>query len=108
MKADSVSSNQHSQFNQPGINTMNSVVESNGAFPYQMSPRSSESNVAVPCVRILADGGKAADRRERSKHRIAVATLGLATFAVISTATLWGWAIMHLARLFLLIESLLL
>jgi hypothetical protein len=82
-------------------NTLNSVVESNGAFPYQMSPRGSESNVAVPRVRILADGGNAADRLERPKASIAVATLGLAVFAVIGTASLWGWVIMHLAGLFL-------
>jgi len=89
-------------------NTMNSVIESNWAFPYQMSPRSSASNLAAPCVRILADDGNAAAQRECPKDKSGITTLGLAVLFVITAGTMWGWAIVHLGGLLLQAEALLL
>jgi hypothetical protein len=87
---------------------MNSLIESNGAFSSHVSPGHSASHPAAPFVRILEDDGVAAARTERSKARSGAATLGLAVFAVFAAGTLWGWAIMHLAALFLQVEALLL
>jgi len=93
--------------------TMNSVIESNGAFPFQISPRSSASSQAAQFDRILASGGNAAtpnsgDTNARPKSRNEGARLGLAVLAVIGAATLWGWALMQLCGLFLQAESVLL
>jgi hypothetical protein len=87
---------------------LKSVIESNGAFPCQMSPRSSASHPAAPFVRILGVDSNAAAQRECSKDRSGMAPLGLAILVVIGAGTLWGWAIMQLGGLFLQAEALLL
>jgi hypothetical protein len=93
--------------------SMNSVIESNAAFPDQISSRGSASNLAAPFVQILAERGNIAasndaDSSERPKARSEAAQLGLAVIAVIGAATLWGWALMQLCGLFLQAEPLLL
>jgi hypothetical protein len=85
-----------------------SAIESNGAFQCKMSPRSSASHSAAPFVRVLGDDGDAAAQPERSKDKSGVATVSLGILFVIAAGTLWGWAIMHLAGLFLQAEVLLL
>jgi hypothetical protein len=93
--------------------TINPVIETNGAFPHQMSFSSATSNMAAPFIHVLPDSGKApesdrAERSERAKARSEGARFGLAVLAVIGAATLWGWALMQLCGLFLQAESLLL
>jgi hypothetical protein len=87
---------------------LKSVIESNGAFPCQMSARGSASHPAAPFVRMPGDGGYAAAQRECSKDRSGIAPLGLAILVVIGAGTLWGWAITQLGGLFLQAEALLL
>jgi hypothetical protein len=89
-------------------NTVSPVMESNAAFSCQISPRSPAAQPAAPFVLTRADVRNAAARRERSKARGGVAAFGLAVFAVISVAAVWGWAILHLSGLLLQIEALLL
>jgi hypothetical protein len=84
------------------------VIESNGASPCQMFPRTSASHPAAPFVRIPGDGGCVAAQRECPEGRSGFATLGFAILFVIAAGTLWGWAILHLGGLLLQAEALLL